>query len=269
MSVLALAGCGGKPLEAHLDSGFRKLFEPRKNPQQNMVVAFSSDDADVRREAVVQVSRSKLYDKEWAIKGFVTLALLDSDEQTRCVAIRALARANDPRATETMLKILNHRDYPAEQIWPPTALCRWDATAALAQLSADGRVPAEQREPVRKTLSERLRSDGERHARIAAARGLTHYPDPETVRVLVGGLRDEDFAVVYQCEDALVRLTGVTHNADVIAWEAWLAEHQGNEFTQAGEIPASRQPPYKNGLEKSVYETRELVEWLWPGKKEK
>ena len=105
-----------------------------------------------RRDAVAEISKSKDYDREWAIKGFVAIALLESDEQTRCVAIRALARTGDPRATETTLTILNVDEYKPEEVWPPTALVRWDACVALADLSAAGQVPAEQRERVRETL---------------------------------------------------------------------------------------------------------------------
>ncbi len=266
-TVLVSSGCSQGKLDSQLDAGFKKLFQPRETPQRQMLVAFSSDDADVRREAVLQVSRSKLYNREWAIKSFITMAKLESDAQTRCIAIRALARTGDPRTAETMLAVLNYRDYP-QQVWPPTPIVRWDATAALADLSAAGRVPEDQREAVRKTLIERLRSDSERHARIAAARALGYYSDPETVRALVGALRDDDFAVVHQAEDSLVRLTGVTHRTDVTEWEAWLATNESEEFAHAGEVPESRRPLYKNGFEKTLKDTRELLGALWPGKKE-
>ena len=272
LMALSLAGCSGKTIDASLDSGFKKLFQARKTPQQQMLVAVSSEDPDARREATIEVSKSKLYDREWAIKGFIAIALLESDAQTRCIAIRALGRTGvatgEPRATETMLKILNYREYPPQEVWPPVPIARWDATAALADLAAVGKIPEDQREAVRKTLIERLRSDGERQTRVAAARGLANYRDADTVKMLIGGLRDDDFAVVYTCEDSLVKLTGVTHHADVVEWETWLAANQDSEFAHAGEIPDSRKPPYKNGVEKMAYDTRQLFNWLWPGKKE-
>jgi HEAT repeat protein len=268
--LLLVAGCQdqGPKIESRLDEGFKKLFTPRKTPQQYMLVAVSSEDPDARRDAVAQVSASKLYDREWAIKGFIAIALLESEPQTRCVAIRALARTGDPRATETALKILNYRDYPPEEVWPPVGLCRWDATAALADLSANHKVPDEYVEQVYKTLLDRLRNDGERHAQIAAARGLACYPREETVKALIEGLRHEDFAVAHQCEEALVQLTGQTHDANVLAWEEWLAANHDSLFAHAGEIPASRQPPYRNAWQKSWYDTVELIRWLWPGSKE-
>ena len=60
----------------------------------------------------------------------------------------------------------------------------------------------------------------------------------------------------------------MTHNADAGAWEAWLAEHPDDAFAQAGTVPESRRPPYKNRWEKGWYETKDMVEWLWPGAKE-
>jgi len=268
LGFMLVPGCQNQSFETTLDSGFKKLFAPRKTPQQYMLVAVSSDDPDARRDAVVQVSKSKLYNREWAIKGFVAIALLESEPQTRCVAIRALARTGDPRATETALKILNYRDYPPEEVWPPVALCRWDATGALADLSAAGQIPEEYREQAFRTLLERLKSDPDRHVRIAAARGLGYYPEPDTVPALIEGLRDEDFAVAHQCEDSLVRLTGCTHDSNALAWEDWLAANGENAFAHRGEVPESRRPPYSNQWEKGWYDTTELVRWLWPGSKD-
>lgn len=266
--LFAASGCSEQKVDATLDVGFQKLFAPRKTPQQYMLLAVSSEDADVRRDAVAQIFQSKLYTQEWALKGFVAIALLENESQTRCVAIRALDRTSDPRAVEVALKILNHRDYPPQEVWPPGPLCRGDAALLLADWSAAGKVPEESRDQVRKTLLDHLHLDADRHTRIAAARGLGYYAAEDTVPALIDGLRDEDFAVVYECEDSLVRLTGRTQNANVSAWEQWLAENRGDVFAHAGETPESRRPPYRNGLEKVGYDTRELFRWLWPGSKD-
>ncbi len=233
-----------------------------------MLVAVASEDPDVRRDAVAQIAKSKQSKAEWAIKGFIAIALLESDAQARCVAIRALARTSDPRAVETMLKILHHREYPPQEVWPPDALCRWDATEVLANLSAAGAVPQEQRDRVRQTLLERLRSDSDRHARIAAARGLGYYADEEVLQGLIDGLRDEDFAVVHECEASLIRLTGETHDGNALAWSDWLEVNRGQAFARAGQVPVSRRAPYDDRWGKAAYDTRELFRWLWPGRKE-
>jgi HEAT repeat protein len=265
---MVLAGCGetgALEMDAALDSAFKKLFTGQRTPQQDLVLAVSSGDPDVRRDAVGRVSKSKKYDEEWAIKGFVAIALLESDEQTRCVAIRALGRSQDRRAVETMLKILNYTDVPSEEVWPPTPLVRWDATAVLAELCAEGVVPEDLRDDAFTTFVDRLRLDTDRHARIAAARGLGFCPRPQAVKALIEGLRDRDFAVVHQCEDSLVRLTGHTHGGDTMAWEQWMEANQDDLFAQAGQVPASRRPPYNNKWQKVSYETKEFFLWLWPG----
>lgn len=263
-----MTGCENSNLDARLDAGVQKLFAPRRSPQQYFLLATSSEDADVRRDAVSRISRSKQYSEEWAIKGYIAIACLESDPQTRCVAIRALARTGDPRAADTLLKILNHETISPEEIWPPTPLVRWDATAALADLATAGQIPEEQREAARKTFLARLNLDPERHTRIAAARGLANFSSDETLRALVNGLHDPEYAVVHECENSLVKLTGVTHNGNAGAWEDWLAANTATPFAHAGEVPASRRPPYNNNFEKSWYETRETLRWLWPGKKE-
>jgi len=233
-----------------------------------MVVAFAAEDADERRQALVKVARSKQAGEEWAIKGYMAVALLDTDEQSRCVAIRALARTQDPRAAETTVKLLNFREYPPQDVRPPGPLCRWDATKALADLSAADAVPPELREKARATLTERLRADPESQVRCEAARGLARYPMEETLRVLISGLNDEAFAVVHQCEESLVQLTGYTHNCDALAWEEWLSANDENPFARAGHVPESRRPPYRNRLEKAGYDVKRFMAWLIPGRKE-
>jgi hypothetical protein len=222
----------------------------------------------VRRDAVAKVAESKKHDQEWAIKGFVAIALLESDPQARCVAIRALGQTGDPRAVEACLRILNHRRHPPAEVRPPNDLCRWDATAALAEL-ASGPISEEQWEKVHETFLERLRVDPDRHVRIAAARGLQHFPTEEAVRALVGGLDDEDFAVVHECESSLVWLTGVTHNCSPYEWEQWLEAHRDDLFAQAGDLPEGYQPAYTTRWGKLLHDTKQFFQWLIPGSKEK
>ncbi len=248
-----------------LDAAVKRLFTGGRSPQQEMLRAVSSEDPDERRAAVARVASSRKYREEWAIKGFVAIALLESEPQVRCVAIRALARVDDPRAPETMLKILNHEDYPPREVWPPTPVVRWDATEALAEL-AERNVPDEtQRTQVLDTFIERLTVDTDRHARMAAAKGLRYFQDLVAVRALIAGLRDDDFAVVHACEASLVHLTGRTHHGSDLAWEEWLTANQDAPFAHAGEIPPSREPLYTTRWGKAMYDTKEVVDFLWPG----
>ena len=267
-ALVFVAGCAEQKFDATLDSAFKKLFKPRRTPQQYMIIAVSDVDPDVRREAVGRIAESKKHDQEWAIKGFVAIALLENDPQARCVAVRALGRTGDRRAVETCLKILNYREHPPAEVRPPDDLCRWDATASLADLSASS-LPEESRSEALETFVGRLRSDPDRHVRIAAARGLQHFAEIEAIRGLIEGLRDEDFAVAHQCEYSLAWLTGTTHDCDPYLWEQWLAEHEQGAFAQVGVLPESRQPPYEGRWDKFTYKTKEFFRWVFPGSKEK
>ena len=264
--VLVSAGCGD--FSASMDSAVKRIFEPKRTPQQYMIIAVSDVDPDVRRNAAAKVADSKKFDEDWAIKGFRTIALLESDGQTRCVAVRALAQTNDPRAIETFLKLLNYQKHPATEVRPPDALCRWDAAEALADKSG-GVYPDEYRSETEKTFLDLLRLDKDRNVRIEAARGLRNYSSPLVVRGLVAGLRDEDFAVIHECEMSLAFLTGVTFDCDAYAWEQWVQENEGALFAQGGELPESRQAPYDGKWSHRWYNTKQFFRWMFPGKKEK
>ena len=261
---LSLAGCS----DSSIDAAVQKVFKPRLTPQQYMLIAVSDSDPDLRREAAAEVADSKEYGAEWAIKGFVAISLLESDPQSRCVAIRALSRTSDPRATDACLKILNYKDYPPQEVRPPGELCRWDAMIGLSELAQRGSVPDESRLVARDTMIMHLTGDDSRHVRTAAARGLALYRDRDALDALLTGLADDDFAVVHQCEMSLVAQTGETFDCDSYRWKQWLDENQSDPFARAGRIPESRQQPYDGRMSKAWYETRQFIRWAFPGKKD-
>ncbi len=245
----------------------QKLFEPRRTPQQNMLIAVSDADADIRRQAVAKVADSDLHTHDWAVRGFVAIALLESDPHARCVAIRGLARGGDVRAAAVCLKILNHREFPPVEVREPEDVVRWEACNALAELCAREAVPEPDRPRARESFMTLLLADANRNVRIAAARGLASFPDREVLGVLIEGLRDPEFAVTHACERSLAELTGLTHQCSVVEWQKWLASEPADPFARAGQLPESMQPPYDTKLEKMAYDTRQVVEWLWPGRK--
>jgi HEAT repeat protein len=269
-SLAALTLCAGcessNSPSVTLDSAFKKLFEPRRTPQQHMILAVSDSDPDIRRESVTRLATSKESDRDWAVKGYVAIATLESDPQARCVAIRALAKTRDGRAVETCLKILNHEEYPAKEIRPPDELTRWDATLALGDLS-DGAVPEEQKTPVRDSLLSRLANDSNRNVRAAAARGLAFYKSDESLSGLIEGLRDEHFAVVHECENSLTLLTGETHNCSPTEWKAWHEANSAQPFAKSGALPDSRKKPYDSTMGKVAHDTKQIVQWMFPGSK--
>ncbi len=244
-----------------------KLIGP--SPRECMQTALSADAAAQRREALLEVHESTKHDEPWAIDGYCTIARLESDAQTRCTAIRALAETRDPRAGATLVQVLDWEHEPKDTVRPPQAICRWDAAASLATLAERGAIAEQDRPRAEATLALTLTGDSERHARLHAAAALGHFPSARSVEMLIGGLADRDFAVVRQCELSLVQLTGQTHDCDQSAWREWYEGHRTNLFAHAGEIPESRRAPYNNRFQKFSYKTRQTLRWLWPGDAEK
>lgn len=265
LALLALAACE----DQHIELIDPEIFEPRLSPREYMLVAVSDADPDKRRRATARLAESDQVNTDWAIEGLATIAAVDSDAQTRCVAIRGMARSGGPRAVDTALLLLSDPQSAGhEQVRAPDALTRAEAAAALAELAARGAVPDDRREAVAAALLGRLANDRDRHVRRASARALGGFPQPAVVDGLIQGLRDDDFAVAYQCEMSLVKLTGVTHDCEVLAWKTWASENAGNLFAQAGNVPDHRKPHYTNDIEAMSYSTQQWFRWIFPGKKE-
>ena len=264
--LLALCGCESGGLSLNMDEGLQNLFKPRRTPQQYILIAVSDADPDMRREAAVKVAESKKYNEEWAIKGFMAIAALEDDPQTRCIAIRGLARSRDPRGAETFLKILNAKDYPPQEVRSADDLSRWDTTSALADFAGEC-LPEELQDKTRETFIALLKSDTNRNVRTNAARGLQYFSHSDAVDSLINGLRDTDFTVAYQCEMSLAYLTGVTNGCDAYAWQQWRDAHGNDLFAQGGTLPPELQKPYKGRLGQMAYDTKRAWQWLFPGKK--
>jgi HEAT repeats len=264
---VVLVGCGDQQNSGvALDSFVKKIFEPARSPQQYMILAVSDSDPDIRRESVAKISQSKQSDRDWAVKGYTAIALLESDSQARCVAVRALGQTANAAALETILRILTWDEHAASEVRPPDAQCRWECLLVLGR-SAETGLPQPLQAPARDVFLARLSTDDDRHARAAAAAGLKSFPTPEVVDALIAALRDEQFAVVHAAEGALVGLTGMTHGCDAAAWQQWSESNRGNLFARRGQVPDSRRPAYTDKWSKAAYKTRQFVNWLRPGEK--
>lgn len=264
LGVLFAGGCQDPEIEFNLSDLKSDLFAPKRPPRECMLVATSESDADTRREALVRVVRSDQYAESWAVDGFVAIALLEIDPQTRCVAIRALARIGDERCADTLLRILNFAAEDPHTVRPPADVCRADAAEGVARLLEAGKMNDKQRALAGTILRPLVTTDSSAAVRRAAARSLGFIRDPESIRTLITGLRDTEFTVVYACEEALVRLAGVTHRTNVADWEAWFDANHENPFANAGRIPDERRNPYDGPLGKAVHEMKQTWEWIFP-----
>lgn len=262
--IAPLTACQDPELDFNLSDLKSDLFEPQRPPRESMLVATSESDADTRREALVRVARSAEYAETWAVDGYVTIALLDTDSQTRCVAIRSLQRIGDDRAIETLLKILSASPETAQSVRPASDVCRADAALGVSHLLEAKKISAENRTAAGGVLRALLKADPNAGVRRAAARGLGFVRERECLDALIAGLRDSEFNVVYECEDALVRLTGETHRTNVADWENWLAQNSENPFAGAGTVPQSRRKPYDGPLGKTTHDMKQTWDWLFP-----
>ncbi len=263
-----LCGCSESNSNFSIDNAFQKLIKPKRTPQQNALVAFADTDPDARREAIGKVADSKQGERDWAIRSYTTIALLETDSQTRCVAIRALSQSHDPAAAETCLKVVNYRDFPPAEVRPPDDVTRWEAVSALSTMSRAGAVGESSKAPVRESLLERLTLDPDRNVRAAAARGLGKYPDVDVMSALVSALNDDDFSVVYEASLSLQELTGQDFACDAKAWQKWIEEHQDTQFASAGALNP-RKPRFENRMDRDWHDTKQVVRWLFPPEKPK
>lgn len=264
LSLLLIGGCQDPEIEFNLSDLKSDLFSPKRPPRECMLVATSESDADTRREALVRVARSDQYAEPWAVDGYVAIALLELDPQTRCVAIRALARIGDERCAETLLRVLNFAAEDAQAVRPPVDVCRADAAEGVARLLEAGKLNDGQRARAAAILRPLVTTDSYAPVRRAAARALGFIPEEESVRALIAGLRDTEFTVVYASEDALARLTGVTQRTNVAEWEAWFAANRDNPFAGAGQIPPERRNLYDGPLGKMAHDMKQTWEWIFP-----
>lgn len=261
LCVALVAGCGQKQLDKTVKSWFN-----RKPPGQQMFVALQEEDPDLRRQAVLVIAKSDSSAQQWAIKALDTIARTDPNSQVRCAAIRGLGRSGLPEAVQPLLMILNWSDYPDEVLYPPDHDVRWDAVAVLSSLCGWGLVPDQQLPQVRQTLLRLLRGDDSRNVRLEAARGLACFGrDRHVLDALIAALNDPDFAVVYQAEQSLMSLTGMTLDHDSAAWLAW-RDKQEDPFARAGQVPESLQPQQRAWWTKSLAAVRRVV-ILWQGER--
>jgi len=259
--ALGATGC----TDAQLDAGVKSLFN-RRSPGQELFVALQEDDPDRRRQAVRAIARSDVVAQQWAIKAFETIARTDPDPQVRCAAIRALGRSGDSTAVAPLLMILNWRDDPTRVPYPPDDEVRWDATAVLANL-AGWQLVTDQDEPqARSTFARLLQEDENRNVRLEAARGTGCLSaDRAALDVLVTGLTDRDFGVVYECERSLIKLTGMTFDYDPQAWTDWLGR-TSDPFALAGHTPTTLMPERRNWWQRGVQGVRRTI-IAWQGER--
>ncbi len=211
-----------------------------RSPEQNYRTALEAELGDERRDAAVRIAESTYYDSEPAFAVLDTLARTDPVIQVRCIAIRAFARYKDARPIPPLLMILQARP-GSDQALPADADIRWETVQALLALTRRGVLSDEQRPVLRDILIKFLETDPSRNVRITSAEGLGEIQDRAVFAPLIRSLRNKDFGIADQAERSLIRLTGVSHDYDANAWEAWVTSSEA-PFANAGRTPVTTRP---------------------------
>ena len=126
---------------------------------------------------------------------------------------------------------------------------------------------ADQDQPqLRSTFARLVQEDEDRNVRLEAARGLGCLgADRTTLDVLVAALSDRDFGVVYESEQSLIRLTGMTFDYDPQAWTDWLG-NTPDPFALAGHTPTSLMPERLSWWQRGVRGVRRTI-IAWQGER--
>ena len=223
LCIALSAGCSGRlvnPLDYRPLNLIRDLTGP--SPGRLAVQAFADEDADLRREGIVKMTRRYWGMGEPQLKGYA-LKVRDTTEDptVRSVAIRALGRAGIGAAGHVgdVLKALDDRRN--ENV-------RWDAATALFHIIDDKAI-----EP----LAQHALGDPSVDVRIACAKALRHYHWRQTALLLVICMDDPDFAVCREAQNSLIRIMRKDHGPR--------SEHWWKAIETLPELPKGDSPWWK------------------------
>lgn len=191
----ALAGCQKDPTE---ELGY-------KQPNELVKLMFESQDPDMRRGAICELSKHSYGLSESYLKGYAMLAGKDPDGTVRSAAMRALAAGKDARFIEPVVANLRHAD----------ATVRWDAAAALDVLVDEQALAG---------LCGRANTDSSVEVRSAAALALRHYSRQQAAECLLRAMDDAEFSVRFTAREALKQITGQDAGNESKAWRPVVAQ---------------------------------------------
>lgn len=208
--------------------------------EQNFSTALESENADLRREAVVRIGESGYWAGESAFKVLDAVARTDPVPQVRCIAIRILGRYNDARPVQPLLDILAAGEKNGNAL-PGNDDVRWEAATALLAMQRQRLLTDEQQNTACDLYVQFLRTDRSRNVRIVSTQALGEFQDKRVLTPLINCLREADFMIADSAERSLIALTGVTHEYDADAWTRWV-DQTPDPFAHAGEEVATSRP---------------------------
>ena len=219
--------------------------------------ALEHENADVRREAIERLSKSRFIHHDLVVDACSTIARTDSSEAVRVAAVRLIAEAGRPDSAAVLLSILDEASRATRHSGAgPGDWVTTEVLHALYFLKRNDPIKKIHRDRVVGTALRLLRGDPSREVRIAAAELLEVFPRRDVLDGLIAALDQRDFGVVYTVERSLKRLTGMTYDHDLNRWQDWLAAAD-DPFARRGELDdASQAEPEPNWWRRTVGSVR-------------
>ena len=200
-----------------------------------LLQALEEEAPDDRRRAIRRISRSKYVGESITIKAMSLIVKTDASQIVRRQAARALGLSGQQQAFEPLLAVLDAENHLKEVLAPDVALKR-TCLDELHRLLTAGLLPAESAKVI-DIARRHLREEPDREVRMASCRVLGCFRESEALEALIEAVGQSEFAVNHEAEQALIRLTGMTHHGDYQQWRGWRQE-TADPFARAGRQPA-------------------------------
>ena len=195
--VLCVAILGGCNFNDTVRDAYQWVLNPSvgSSAQEQIALAFDTEDADRRREGILALSERPGGLAEPYLKAYAVLAE-DPDPLVRCTAIGALGRAGDATYLDVIVQALTDADLRVANVHGPEAV-----------------------KPLRKHAA----TDPEADIRARCVRALGGYRTKPVLDTLVAALDDEEYGVRYTARQTLAAMTGEDAAYDRRAWRRTLA----------------------------------------------
>jgi hypothetical protein len=246
--AVALTGCEDRKMEFTLT---------KRTPQEATLVALNSKNADDRYRGLVDLEKSKALKANWAVKAMTVIVRTDASSSVRALAVHNLARVDDIRSWPVLVEAMTDE---ADRVRFEAA---WGLSESHLVFSDETRGIMADAE---KTLIRAMSSDTSVDVRLNSAKTLGQFQTKSALTGLITSLKDPDYAIRYEAEHSLIRLTGRTFKGDSKKWLNWLAATK-DPFADAGKTPPELVPPKHNFFERTRDSVRRFYdEWQGPAK---
>jgi hypothetical protein len=192
-------------------------------PTEASQMLFDLADPDRRRRGVSLLSAAPFGGEGPYLRAY-RLLIDDPDATVRAAAAKAIGLHGEVQDAELLVR----------RIGDESQIVRWECAKALQKIHNPIAVrPLIERMMARQRDGQFIEQDPD--VRMATARALGQYAQPEVFNALVAALDDPEYAVVHAAERSLTLLTGQDLGPDGRDWLAWAEEHRDGLFAMRQE----------------------------------